>query len=185
MSPSSRVVCLSLAVGLGQAAFGQDSTQYIDPRIGSVSMLLVPTYPTFSRPNQMPRMVPTKTDYIDDQVAGFPLQVGAHRQAGVFPMKVVRGAVTADAWRNRMPSHPITSPVITKTTIRLPGGGTFRIRAPGASRERKFIQRARLNGQPLDTPFISHAAIMQGGTLELEPAELPNRAWGLGPIPGQ
>jgi predicted alpha-1,2-mannosidase len=85
------------------SSFGQDATAYIDPRIGNVSMLLVPTYPTFSRPNQMLRMVPAKTDYIDDQVAGFPLQVGAHRQAGIFPMKIVLGAVTADSWKNKMP----------------------------------------------------------------------------------
>jgi predicted alpha-1,2-mannosidase len=81
---------------------GQDFTPYIDPRIGNVSLLLVPTYPTFSRPNQMLRMVPAKVDYIDDQVAGFPLHVGAHRQAGVFPMKVVLGALTAEAWKSKM-----------------------------------------------------------------------------------
>jgi predicted alpha-1,2-mannosidase len=84
-----------------------------------------------------------------------------------------------------LPYYTITSPVFTSTTIRLPGGGTFQILAPGASKERKYIHRARLNGEPLDTPFISHEAVMQGGTLELELAELPNRAWGLGSIPGQ
>ncbi|MDQ5979253.1 MAG: hypothetical protein QG602_2227 [Verrucomicrobiota bacterium] len=99
----SLLVCLALGVGLGHSALGQDFTQYIDPRIGNVSMLLVPTYPTFSRPNQMLRMVPAKTDYIDDQVAGFPLQVGAHRQAGVFPMKIVLGSVTTDSWKSKMP----------------------------------------------------------------------------------
>ena len=43
-----------------------DCTKYIDPRIGNVSQLLDPTYPTFSLPNQMLRMFPVKSDYIDD-----------------------------------------------------------------------------------------------------------------------
>ncbi len=96
-------VVLFLGLGLCQAASVQDSTQYIDPRIGNVSMLLVPTYPTFSRPHQMLRMVPAKTDYIDDQVAGFPLQVGGHRMGGVFPIKVVTGPLTAASWNRKMP----------------------------------------------------------------------------------
>jgi predicted alpha-1,2-mannosidase len=82
---------------------GEDATPYIDPRIGNVSMLLVPTYPTFSRPHQMLRMVPAKTDYIDDQVVGFPLQVGGHRMAGVFPIKVVVGHIAEDSWKKKMP----------------------------------------------------------------------------------
>lgn len=94
---------LVVASGLFASAAAEDATTYIDPRIGNVSMLLVPTYPTFSRPQQMLRMVPAKTDYIDDQVAGFPLQVGGHRMAGVFPLKVVVGPLTAESWKKKMP----------------------------------------------------------------------------------
>jgi predicted alpha-1,2-mannosidase len=103
MRHASLLVVIALGYGLTQPVLGQDSTQYIDPRIGNVSMLLVPTYPTFSRPHQMLRMVPAKSDYIDDQVAGFPLQVGGHRMAGVFPIKVVVGPVAADSWKKKMP----------------------------------------------------------------------------------
>jgi predicted alpha-1,2-mannosidase len=78
-----------------------------------------------------------------------------------------------------LPYYTITSPVFAKTTIRLPSGGAFQILAPGASKERKYIHSAKLNGRPLDTPFISHEAIIQGGTLELELGELPDKTWGL------
>ena len=50
----------SIAVASGQ----EDYTKYVDPTIGNVSQLLVPTYPTFSLPNQMIRMFPIKPDYI-------------------------------------------------------------------------------------------------------------------------
>jgi hypothetical protein len=65
--------------------------------------LLVPTFPTFSLPNQMLRMVPAKADYLEDQVSGFPLQVIAHRNPGILPMRVSLGAITPEAWKRKMP----------------------------------------------------------------------------------
>jgi len=79
-----------------------DNTGYIDPTIGNVSRFLVPTYPTFHLPNQMLRMVPEKEDYLSDQVESWPLQVAAHRNKGLFRMKVAQGEVTADSWREKM-----------------------------------------------------------------------------------
>ena len=94
------VLLVSLTPVAGLAA---DFTGYVDPRIGNVSMLLVPTYPTFSLPNQMLRMVPMKTDYIDDQIAGFPLQVGGHRMPGVLPMIIAMEPVSPRSWKRKMP----------------------------------------------------------------------------------
>ena len=79
-----------------------DFTKHIDPRIGNVSQLLVPTHPTFSLPNQMLRMFPVKSDYIDDQVSGFPLQVVTHRSPGILQMKVSVGEITPVMWKKRM-----------------------------------------------------------------------------------
>jgi predicted alpha-1,2-mannosidase len=79
-----------------------DPTAYIDPRIGNVSQFLVPTYPTFSLPNQMLRMFPVKRDYIDDQIDAFPLQVVSHRSPGIFQMKVFTGDMTPAMWKKRM-----------------------------------------------------------------------------------
>lgn len=84
------------------AASKKDFTQYVDPNIGYVSQLLVPTYPTFSLPNQMLRMIPVKTDYIADQVSAWPLLVEAHRQKGLMQMKVSTGEVNSNTWKRKM-----------------------------------------------------------------------------------
>lgn len=80
----------------------EDFTVYVDPTIGNVSQLLVPTYPTFHLPNQMVRMFPVKKDYIDDQITGFPLQVISHRSKGILQMKVTLGNVTSSSWKAKM-----------------------------------------------------------------------------------
>ncbi len=77
-------------------------TKYVDPRIGNVSTFLVPTYPTFQLPNQQLRMFPIKTDYIDDQVTAWPLQVMWHRNTGIMRMKVSLGEITNKSWTERM-----------------------------------------------------------------------------------
>jgi len=102
---------LSLTFLLFQACSGpsgpsepvaKDITAYVDPTIGNVSRFLVPTYPTFHLPNQMLRMVPVKTDYISDEVRAFPLQVHAHRNKGMFQMKVSLGEVSPEDWKHKM-----------------------------------------------------------------------------------
>lgn len=80
----------------------EDFTKYVDPKIGNVSQLLVPTYPTFSLPNQMLRMIPLKVDYIADQVSSWPLQVEAHRERGLMQMMVSLGDVDNASWKKKM-----------------------------------------------------------------------------------
>jgi predicted alpha-1,2-mannosidase len=92
----------SLFLTLPLTAAKKDFTKYVDPKIGNVSQLLVPTYPTFSLPNQMLRMIPVKPDYIADQVAAWPLQVEAHREKGLMQMRVSLGEVTNSTWKRKM-----------------------------------------------------------------------------------
>lgn len=80
----------------------KDYTQYVDPKIGNVAQLLVPTYPTFSLPNQMLRMIPNKPDYIADQVNSWPLQVEAHREKGLMQMSVSTGEISNATWKKKM-----------------------------------------------------------------------------------
>ncbi len=80
----------------------EDFTKFVDPTIGNVSQLLVPTFPTFSLPNQMLRMYPIKPDYISDQVTAWPLQVLWHREAGIMRMKVSIGEITNKTWNSKM-----------------------------------------------------------------------------------
>ena len=76
----------------------------------------------------------------------------------------------------------ITSPVFSKVSIRLDPayfkGGCFSVVAKNNSAENIYIQSARLNGQRFDRPWITHAEIAAGGTLELEMGPHPNTSWG-------
>jgi predicted alpha-1,2-mannosidase len=77
-----------------------------------------------------------------------------------------------------LPFYDITSPVFEETTINLTNGKKFTVLAKGASRTKKYIQKAFINGEEISSPFITHEQIMAGGTLELILDELPNKEWG-------
>jgi predicted alpha-1,2-mannosidase len=51
--------------------------------------------------------------------------------------------------------------------------------APSSNMD-NYIQSAKLNGEPLNRPWLTQAEIAAGGTLELEMGVLPNKAWGTG-----
>lgn len=53
---------------------------YVNNRIGNISHLLVPTYPTTHLPNSMLRMIPTHNEFVTDRMDGFPLNYPSHRQ---------------------------------------------------------------------------------------------------------
>ena len=77
-----------------------------------------------------------------------------------------------------IPYYNITSPIFEKTSIKLQNGKTFTIIAEGASKTKKYIQKAFIDDKEIDAPYISHEQIMQGATLTLELGELPNKNWG-------
>ncbi len=76
----------------------------------------------------------------------------------------------------------IGSPLLEKAAIQLDPaiypGREFTIVAAHASKENAYVQSARLNGQPLDRPWLTHAEIVAGGTLELAMGPIPNKEWG-------
>jgi len=65
-------------------------------------------------------------------------------------------------------NYAIGSPFFKKAILHLPSGKSFIIKAKDISKENKYIQSARLNGQPLSKPFLTHEQLMAGGTLELQ-----------------
>ena len=58
--------------------------EYVDPTIGNVGILLVPTRPTVYLPNSMVRMYPMRADAMDDRIASFPLTINSHRMDELF-----------------------------------------------------------------------------------------------------
>jgi predicted alpha-1,2-mannosidase len=77
-----------------------------------------------------------------------------------------------------LPFYNITSPLFEKTTIQLTNGKKFTVIAKGASKTKKYIQKAFINGREIDSPFITHEQVMEGSKLELVLSEMPNKAWG-------
>lgn len=75
---------------------------YIDPTIGNVGQLLLPTRPTVQLPNQLIRFTPQRTDFLDDQISSFPLTIVSHRQGQVFSLKPVIGQLTVESWSAKM-----------------------------------------------------------------------------------
>ncbi len=96
------ITAIAISFVFASACKQEDYTKYVDPTIGNVSQLLVPTYPTFSLPNQMIRMFPIKPDFIADQVTSWPFQVESHRTPGILRMKVSLGEITSESWKRKM-----------------------------------------------------------------------------------
>lgn len=78
-----------------------------------------------------------------------------------------------------VPMYTIGSPVFSKVTISLPNGKKFKLAANNCSVVNKYIQSAKLNGQPLNTPWFTHDQLTGGGLLELEMGPKPNKTWGV------
>ena len=57
---------------------------YVNPYIGNISHLLVPTYPTIHLPNSMLRVYPERENYTGNQIGGLPLIVTSHRGSSAF-----------------------------------------------------------------------------------------------------
>ena len=76
--------------------------------------------------------------------------------------------------------YAIGSPVFPKVSIQLENGKTFIIEAKSISRDNYFISSATLNGKSYNKCYLSHADIMQGGTLSFTMSGKPDRTWGTG-----
>jgi putative alpha-1,2-mannosidase len=85
------------------------------------------------------------------------------------------------------PIYEIGSPLYPKVVLHLSkehyGGKTFSITAKNASKTNRYIQSARLNGQPLNNWWIPQREVIRGGKLELEMGSLPNEKWAANELP--
>lgn len=62
---------------------------YVNPYMGNISHLLVPTYPTIHLPNSMLRVYPERADYTSDLIKGLPVVVTSHRGSSAFNISPV------------------------------------------------------------------------------------------------
>jgi predicted alpha-1,2-mannosidase len=77
-----------------------------------------------------------------------------------------------------IPVYNIGSPSFNEVTIKLPSGKSFTVKAINNSATNVYIQKATLNGKPLNKPWFTHADLLKGGTLTLQMSDRPNKLWG-------
>lgn len=70
---------------------------YVNPYMGNISHLLVPTFPNVHLPNSMLRMVPERADYTSDKLNGLPIVVTNHREKSAFNLSPFQGVSNAIA----------------------------------------------------------------------------------------
>jgi putative alpha-1,2-mannosidase len=70
------------------------------------------------------------------------------------------------------------SPLFDQAEITLPEGKTFTIQTENNSAENIYIQSVELNGEAYELSYISHEAIVDGGSLKFVMGPEPNRNFG-------
>ena len=69
----------------------KQALDYVNPYMGNISHLLVPTFPTIHLPNSMLRVYPERRDYTEVRLHGLPLVVTSHRGSSAFNLSPFQG----------------------------------------------------------------------------------------------
>ncbi len=72
----------------------KDPVDYVNPYIGNISHLLVPTYPTVHLPNSMLRVYPERENFTGNEIMGLPVVVTSHRGSSAFNLSPYQGALS-------------------------------------------------------------------------------------------
>ncbi|HYH57224.1 MAG TPA: glycoside hydrolase domain-containing protein, partial [Anseongella sp.] len=97
------------------------------------------------------------------------------------------GLFQMDGGTHARPVYEIGSPLFEKAVINLGEkygrGKTFSIEARNTSRKNIYVQKAVLNGKPLQSFWFNASELLKGGSLVLEMGPEPNMQWGVGELP--
>lgn len=86
-SISALALCILLVYACGSTTIpGKEPVDYVNPYMGNISHLLVPTYPTIQLPNCMLRVYPDRGDYTGLIMRGLPMMVTSHRGSSAFTL---------------------------------------------------------------------------------------------------
>ncbi len=81
-----------LFAGFTAGAYAQKQpVDFVNPYIGNISHLLVPTFPTIHLPNSILRVYPEREDFTGDLLKGLPLVVTSHRGSSAFNLSPFQG----------------------------------------------------------------------------------------------
>lgn len=84
----SALTLLALAL---PAQAQKEPVDYVNPYIGNISHLLVPTFATVQLPNSMLRVYPERGDYTTELMRGLPVIVTNHRERSAFNISPYQG----------------------------------------------------------------------------------------------
>ena len=105
-------------------------------------------------------------------------------QMGAISALMAIGLFQFDGGSGLDPRYDITAPIFDKVTIRLSSkyysGKDFTIVTKNQDPANVYIQSATWNGEPLNTCWLLHHDLVQGGVLELTLGPNANKAWGTG-----
>ncbi len=76
----------------GAHAQQKELVDYVNPYIGNISHLLVPTFATIQLPNSLMRVYPARNDYTTELVNGLPVVVTNHRERSAFSFSPTQDA---------------------------------------------------------------------------------------------
>nr|WP_321356279.1 GH92 family glycosyl hydrolase [uncultured Draconibacterium sp.] len=93
-----KALLISIAVLLFSCAQKENANKmkqpvdFVNPYMGNISHLLVPTYPTIHLPNSMLRVYPERGDYTGVELHALPLVVTSHRGSSAFRLSPFQGS---------------------------------------------------------------------------------------------
>lgn len=79
------------------------------------------------------------------------------------------------------PTYVIGSPLFDKVTLTVATNRQFVLTARDNGPQRPYIQRAFLNGKPLNQSFLTHSQIAAGGEVQFDMDSAPNYIWATAP----
>ena len=71
--------------------FAKTPVDYVNPYIGNISHMLVPTFPTVHLPNSMLRVIPLRDDFTGNFIKGLPVFLVGHRTFQAFSISPYQG----------------------------------------------------------------------------------------------
>ncbi|WP_462267127.1 GH92 family glycosyl hydrolase [Mucilaginibacter sp.] len=71
----------------------KEPVDYVNPYIGNISHLLVPTYPTVHLPNSILRVYPERENFTGNTLHGLPLMITSHRGRSAFNLSPYQGSL--------------------------------------------------------------------------------------------
>lgn len=167
------------------AGRSQDLVDLVNPRIGNISHVLMPTFPTVHEPGFHDSYLytlagqPWKTQkrvrqLMDTWFRNDLMGICGDEDGGGLSSWYVFSAMGFYPVTPGKAEYVLGSPIFEEIKINLGNGKFFTIKAPFVSTQNKYIQSVTLNGEIHEGYILSHQAIVDGGTLVLDMGSVKN-----------